>query len=305
MLRCKSLLPKALSVALHLALLVILWLQRTPPLIKEKPISIVELSEIVKGQAGGSEGDVAERRKPPKPKARARRATRGEPAPGKKLALKDLGFKYFANGDYGAPPEGDAAVGSGNQASNDNLYGIGTRPGNDDPRAPWGSGGSDFKRIEDYRLMTVIREQVDGLLFYPGVLAREKISGTVNARLVLNREGSCDWPLTTITSSEAHLRIYILQLLKKLCRFDYGKFVRGRETTNVDLSFMFEITEGDPKRGLAAQEKTVGNVLLFYRGSQQSVAEWRIGPLRGIFPLPYVGLDFIWLKENWEKVVEG
>ena len=288
-----------------MVLLLIVWLQRPVPKPTEKNISIIELSELPQGKLSGSEGDVAEKRKSTKPKARARRSAKGAASPAKKLALKDLGFKYFANGDYGAPPEGDSPEGSGNQASSDNPYGIGTRPGNDDPRAPWGSGGADFKRIEDYRLMTVIREQVDGLLFYPGVLAREKISGTVNARLVLNREGACDWPLTTITSSEAHLKIYILQLLKKLCRFDYGKFVRGRETTNVDLSFLFEITEGDARRGLATQEKTVGNVLLFYRGSQQSVAEWRIGPLRGVFPLPYVGLDFIWLKENWEKVVEG
>ena len=57
--------------------------------------------------------------------------------------------------------------------------------------------GGDFKRIEDYRLMRVIFEHVEDLLFYPSILAYEKISGTVNVRLVLDAVGACNWEKTS------------------------------------------------------------------------------------------------------------
>ena len=33
--------------------------------------------------------------------------------------------------------------------------------------------------------------------------------------------------------------------------------------------------------------------------------EWSLGPLKGVFPVPAVGIDFTWLKLNWDKYVNG
>lgn len=50
-------------------------------------------------------------------------------------------------------------------------------------------------------------------------------------------------------------------------------------------------------------QKIIGNVLLFYRNSHQSIAEWHLGPFRGMFPIPWVNVDFDWIIENFDKHV--
>jgi hypothetical protein len=176
--------------------------------------------------------------------------------------------------------------------------------GSDDTAAPWGSGSSDFQKISEYNLMERIHHQVEGLLYYPGVLASHKIEGAVNARLVFNKQGHCDWPRTQISSGSPYFRVFILDLLKTLCQQSYPREIHGRQTTVVDLSFLFTLTEHDSLEIKDQQSHIVGNVLMFYRNSHQSIAQWRLGPFTGMFPLPFVNLDFSWLKEHWDTYIE-
>jgi hypothetical protein len=174
----------------------------------------------------------------------------------------------------------------------------------DDIAAPWGSGGREFKRIMEYSLMNRIQSQTENLLYYPAVLAAHGIEGNVNVRLVLNKEGQCDWPKTEITSASPYLRVFVLDLMKSVCKQSYLREVRGRKLTLVDFSFQFAITENNAESVKKEKSKVLGNVLLFYRNSQKSIAQWHLGPFTGIFPLPLVNLDFPWLKEHWETYVE-
>lgn len=175
-------------------------------------------------------------------------------------------------------------------------------PQRDEASAAWGSGAGTFERIEDYRLYKEIYTHIDGSLYYPAILARNKISGAVNARLVLNSQGYCQWQQTQIYANDIHLRIFILSTLKKACSQSYKPYLAKRELTNVDLSFLFQITEHDEKYLKEEQQKILGNVLFFYRNSQQSIAEWNIGPFKGLFPLPAIQIDFNWLKTHWDQL---
>lgn len=153
----------------------------------------------------------------------------------------------------------------------------------DDPTVAWGAGSGTFQRIQDLSLMTRFQQKIDAVLFYPGILARRQMSGVVNSRIVLNSEGSCDWHRTRIESANPYFRVYILHLLKGVCSENFKKYTRDRELTNVDMSFTFEISEDLTSAELIAQnQKVLGNVLLFYRHSRHSVAEWHLGPLKDL-----------------------
>lgn len=181
----------------------------------------------------------------------------------------------------------------------------GSYSGKDDPSVAWGAGSGTFDRVQDLVLMSKFQKKIDAMLFYPGVLARRKISGIVNTRIVLNSKGDCDWHRTQINAAEPHLRIYILHLLKKVCTENFARYTRKRELTNIDMSFHFEISEDRTSKELIeTNQSVIGNVLVFYRQSRNSIAEWHLGPLTGVFPIPWVTLDFDWVMEHFESLVE-
>lgn len=169
--------------------------------------------------------------------------------------------------------------------------------------AEWGEGAETFERVQDYRFMRHLYDQVDGHLFYPGVFARHQVSGTINARLVFDKEGHCDFHKTRIFGTEKNLQVFVLDVLKKTCRQTYLNLLGGRELTIADLSFQFEITEHDDETLKAKKKFVIGNALAFYRNAHQSRAEWHLGPFKGMFPLPMINLDFIWIQEHWEQLM--
>ncbi len=177
--------------------------------------------------------------------------------------------------------------------------------GRDNPDEAWGTNDVPFEKIKDYGFYEKLYQQIDGYLAYPAVLARNKISGAVNARLVFDAEGSCLWKLTKISGSEDYLRLYILETLKKTCQSNFKKYLHKRLITNADLSFSFKLGEKNETQEQIDKEKIiVGNVLLFQRSAQQSLAEWKLGPFKGMFPIPQIYLNFEWIQDNWEKLIE-
>ncbi|MBS1969425.1 MAG: hypothetical protein JSU04_03925 [Bdellovibrionales bacterium] len=225
----------------------------------------------------------------------------GSRATSKKPTSRELVHKILSN-DYS--PDGPLASGKGSRHHREGSWEEGGYSKEDDPNVAWGAGGGTFERIQDFSLMKRFHAKVDALLFYPGVLARHQISGFVNARIVLNQKGDCDWRLTKIRAADPYLRVYILHLLKKVCDENYKNYLGGRVMTNVDMTFQFSISEQPTTDELIQQnQKILGNVLFFFRNSHQSVAEWHLGPLTGVFPLPFVNVDFAWVFENFDKYV--
>jgi hypothetical protein len=180
-----------------------------------------------------------------------------------------------------------------------------SHPGKDNVFSSWGSGAGTFERISEYGLYQELYRNADGYLSYPGVLARNKIQGTVNARVVLEEKGNCDWKRTKIQGHNAYLELYVLDLLKKVCSSNYKKFTRDRLLTNIDLSFQFDINENNELERIEKQKLIVGNTLMFYRNSHQSITEWELGPFKGIFPIPTVYLNIPWIQENWDRLVNN
>lgn len=225
----------------------------------------------------------------------------GSGATSKKFTSRELVHKILSN-DYS--PDGPLVSGKGSRRQREGSWDENGYSKDDDPNIAWGAGGGTFERIQDFSLMSRLHAKVDALLFYPGVLARHEISGFVNARIIFNQEGDCEWERTKINAAEPYLRVYILHLLKKVCDENYKNNLGGRVSTNVDMTFQFSISEQPTTEELIRQnQKILGNVLFFFRNSHQSVAEWHLGPLTGVFPLPFVNVDFEWVFENFDKYV--
>lgn len=171
----------------------------------------------------------------------------------------------------------------------------------DDPGVSWGSGSENIDKIADFLPLDRIRDQADGLTSFPSLFRRHDIWGSVNARLVIDSEG-CNWPSTQIWSKERHLQIYVLSVLKKLCGLDSVARLTKVGRKNVDFSFSFAFTED---ASLKDSSEVRGNIVIVSRVIPKSVMEWRLGPIRGLFPIPAVNIDFDWLKQNWDRYIEG
>jgi hypothetical protein len=280
-----------LSLALHiLVLLPLLWFAiETEPNTKHEVIELeIKPNSITSGRDEGQK--ISKYNKDTNDKS-------------KRKSQSDLLQKIFAKSFV----QGDIAANSGkSNRQREGSWEESTFSLDDDPNVAWGAGGGTFDRIQDLALMSRFHEKVNNLLFYPGVLARHKIKGIVNTRVVLNNEGDCDWQLTKINSNDAHLRFFILHLIKKTCDENYKKYLGARTSTNIDMSFEFSISEQPTTQELISQnQKVLGNVLFFFRNSQQSVAEWHLGPFTGVFPIPWVNLDFGWLEENFDHYVNN
>ncbi len=176
-------------------------------------------------------------------------------------------------------------------------------PTRDNPNSDWGSGSSTFQRISDYNFYRILYNQVDGTLFYPGILSRQKIKGTVNARIVIASTGDCDWQMTKIHGGDPYLSLYVLDVLKNVCKMNFKKYLGNKVLANADLSFRFDINENNEKDRLDQEKVIVGNTLLFYRNSHHSIAEWELGPFKGMFPIPAVYLNIPWIQENWDRLI--
>lgn len=271
------------SVVIHVFTFLAL-VRTTFPELKQEPVPVrIELKEFARGSATGASGK--ENKKTAKNKgtfsaARGKRSYFG-------TSFDQLAEKINANGTYAG---GDSYL---RDRKNDN------------PLAPWGQGSETFERIEDYSLFKFLFDKVDANLSYPGVLARHKIQGTVNARFVLNAEGGCDWSYTHISNGDPYLQLYVLDLLKRTCAENFKRYTKDREITNVDMSFQFAISESGDGEYQKKNQILVGNTMHFYRNSHQSVLEWELGPFKGMFPIPAAYLNLPWIKENWDRLIKG
>lgn len=179
----------------------------------------------------------------------------------------------------------------------------GDSPNVDNADTAWGVGAGTFERAKDYLLMKKIYEYVDNALFFPSFFHRNNIEGVINARLVINFEGKCDWSKIKFYGEQPYMKLFVLSVLKSACRQNFKPFLKNRLLTNVDLSFHFELTEHTNSQIIEKNKYIVGNSLMFYRNSYKSIMEWEFGPFQGIFPVPAIYLNIPWIQENWEKIM--
>jgi hypothetical protein len=173
------------------------------------------------------------------------------------------------------------------------------------PDEAFGSHGADLMQYAEHiGHLDQLREEIENMLFYPGVLARHGIQGVINARLFFADGSKCAFKRTRVDGAQPYLRVYILALIDKLCSLSAVSRMGFREGQRVDLSFNFYISEMPVSRELDEMRSRInGNVLTFQRGFMESSLEWELGPIRGTWFAPMVFLDVPWIVENWDKYV--
>ena len=174
------------------------------------------------------------------------------------------------------------------------------------PEGAWGSHGADFAQYAEHiGDLDQLRQEIEQMLFYPGVLSRRRIQGAINARLIFAKDSNCAFKKTRVEGAEPYLRVYVLALIDKVCRLSLISRLGFREGQMVDLSFNFYISENLVTREQDEQKSGIsGNVLTFQRGFTESSLEWELGPIRGTWFAPMVFLNVPWVVENWEKYVD-
>lgn len=167
--------------------------------------------------------------------------------------------------------------------------------------ASWGEGAGSFVRIRDYLAYEKIQNTLKYLIHYPERLKRERIGGFVNARLALNSEGRCDWRQSWVRSSNIKLRIYALTVMKDFCKTTFWHTASvNRERSNLDLSFYFNLRSFEKMKS-----RVQGNVVFVEIPGHTRKTEWRLGPIQGDFLVPGLHIDFVWVRENWEKLMNS
>lgn len=303
--RSRVLSAVAISVFAHL-LFVMGVFKFVEPLVKPPHLSVVELldvSELTSAQiaaklapAKAAAGEIKRKSKTESTKSPATSTVL--PAPGANLSPSFRPNFLVAREAGSVTKESETAAGLGSSGTTATSFG-------DDPNAEWGSGSREFTRVVDIGRYTKLYDLIDSHVFYPNVFTKNGIEGVVNARLVLTSEGRCDWRKTRIRSKQGHLQVLVLSILHETCAANLKSFAKAEGSTNLDLSFGFTITEHDDKGLKDSEKKVVGNVFLFYRNNQQSAIEWQLGPFRGLFPVPFVALDFAWFEENYDRVINS
>jgi hypothetical protein len=166
----------------------------------------------------------------------------------------------------------------------------------------WGSSAGQFALVEHLNQYQRLFAEIQGLLYFPPVLGRRGISGTVNSHLVFDQNSHCDWSRTRVQGGDPYLRFYSLAVLKKLCSFTMLQSLRFKAQT-IDLSFDFELVESTDQP--APPDQIISNVLSFHRAFAKSALEYNLGPLHGMLFVPAVSLDFVWIAEHWNQYVNG
>lgn len=171
----------------------------------------------------------------------------------------------------------------------------------------WGVKGTDLGEIANYLTYEKLFTEIDGALHYPAILARRGYAGTINARLAFTDQSQCDWQRTQIKIGQQYLRIYVLTLLKKICSLEVIRSLHADHKKTVDISFQFELNEGLGNQAelRQANQKVIGNVLMFHRAETKSSIEYHLGPITGVWFVPAVSLDIPWIVEKWDYFVNG
>lgn len=173
------------------------------------------------------------------------------------------------------------------------------------PPQSWGAHqGGILKETEFFISYDRLFQEIQGLLYYPGVLGQHGISGTFNVKLAFTEDSQCDWKRTTISQANHYLKFYVMALLKKLCGLEFLKHTHFDTTTRADLNFDFKITDGLPREYDNSPDSIVGNTLLFRREWVKPVGVVKVGPIYwSVFMPTAFTMDPMWFMQKWDEVM--
>lgn len=213
-------------------------------------------------------------------------------------SLRGQGLSRFVSSGAGLfVPKSDADF--------EKIY-AGAKGSSEWPEDAWGSHGADFAQYAEHTgHLDTLREEIEQMLYYPGVLARHRHKGVINARITFLKGSHCAFKKTRVEGANPYLRVYVLALISKVCGLSAIPRMGFRKNQKVDLSFKFYSSEGPTSRELDEQASRIaGNALVFQRGYTESSLEWELGPIRGVWFAPFISVDIPWIVENWEKHVD-
>lgn len=166
----------------------------------------------------------------------------------------------------------------------------------------FGYGSNDLSKLSDFGIYDYIYRTIESTLVYPWILADKKMEAVVNIQTRILSSGSLDWQNLKVSGGTVYFQVYVLRILKTVFNkfpAEYSKQLK--KPIPLDLSFTFKISENGEKQISQQKQFIMGQVIAFHRVSHQSMAQWKLGPLSGLFPLPYVNLDLSKLFSLFSK----
>lgn len=172
------------------------------------------------------------------------------------------------------------------------------------PLVSFGKNSGDLKKLVEASFFQDLYKKIDEKLVYPSILVERRLQGTVNVSLLITQEGSIDWSSARINGGSKYLRLYVLRVLREVFLVPLDKRIlrKAHLPIQIDLSMKFSISENSKGINAELENYIMGQVLTFSRIGHRSVMEWKLGPLRGIFPIPYASVDIL---GTVDEVVNG
>ncbi len=175
---------------------------------------------------------------------------------------------------------------------------------NTGPLVSFGKDSGDLGKLVEASFFQDLYKKIDEKLVYPSILVERRLQGTVNVSLLITPEGSIDWSSVRINGGSKYLRLYIVRVLREVFLVPLDKRIlrKAHLPIQVDLSMKFSISENSKGTNAELENYIMGQVLTFSRIGHRSVMEWKLGPLRGMFPIPHASVDIL---GTVDEVVNG
>jgi len=176
-------------------------------------------------------------------------------------------------------------------------------------KIPLASKPENEKLIDSIGLTSLLQylyQRIDNGLHYPKEFKDKLIEGHVYAELLFSEEGGFLRDESTVNSSVRFLKVHVSNLLGRVLKSEIPQSLINYDgKLMLKCSFWFHVSEHNDPSLIKAQERISGKELVFYRNYHHSVAQWQVGPLSGMWGIPYVSIDLLKAGKMVNKLFGG
>lgn len=157
---------------------------------------------------------------------------------------------------------------------------------------------------KNFAALKYFYDRIGAILTYPDEFRRSGYQGVVSGALYIEKNGDIRWNKDDFVSSNRFLRVHALRTLRRLQKetipdtYLRSLFADGAKRIEVFLNFDFSFSENENPAVLGSKNYVAENSFFFFRHHYRSKLQWELGPFEGIFPVPSVGFNPLWIYEK-------